>query len=64
MPAMCGWLIIGEDVRLSREARQPVGVGGEQLGEDLQRHVATELCIAGTIDLAHAARAERSGDLV
>ena len=48
----------GEDAGLALEARQPVRVGGERLGQHLQRDVATELRVASAVDLAHAAGAE------
>ena len=54
----------GEHLRLALEAREAIGVGGERVGEDLQRDVATELRVARAIDLAHAAGADRGDDLV
>ena len=33
----------GQDLRLALEARQPLGVRGERLGQHLDRHVAIEL---------------------
>ena len=53
-----------ERPRLALEPHQPVGVGGERVGQDLERHVASELGVAGAIDLPHAAGAERRHDLV
>ena len=47
-----------EHLRFAPETRQPIGVRGEQLGEDLDRDVAIQLRVARTIDLAHAAGAE------
>ncbi len=44
---------------LTLEPRQPLGIGGKELRKDLDRHVAIELCVARTIDLAHATGAER-----
>ena len=44
------------------EAGQPVRVGGECLGQYLQRHVAVELRVAGLPDFAHAAFADLGGD--
>ena len=41
----------GEHLGLTLEAGQPVRVGGERLGENLERHVAVELGVAGLIDL-------------
>ena len=54
----------GEDPGLSLEARQPVRVGGERLGQHLQRDVAVELRVAGAVHLAHAAGPERAGDVI
>ena len=34
------------------------------VGQELQRHVATEPRVAGAVDLAHAAGAQQAGDLV
>jgi hypothetical protein len=46
------------------EARAPLGVGNEEIGEDFQRNVATEPAVAGAIDLAHAAGANGSKHVV
>ena len=54
----------GERLGFAREAQHTIRVRGEQLGKDLQRDVAIELRIAGAIDLAHAAFAQRADDLV
>ena len=54
----------GEDLGFALEARQPVGIGRERLGEHLQRHVPVELGVAGLIHLTHAAFADLGGDLV
>ena len=54
----------GERLRFTLEARQAIGIGREQLGQHLDRDVAVETRVAGAIDLAHAARAEHTGDLV
>ena len=49
---------------LALEARQRVGVGGEMRRQDLDRHLAVELGVAGAEDLAHPALAELGDDLV
>jgi hypothetical protein len=49
---------------LAHEPRQPVRIAGEELGQDLDRDVAIEPRIAGRVDLAHAARAKRTANLV
>ena len=53
-----------EHLRLAFEAREPVGIAREELGQDLQRDVTIELRVTRTIDLAHAACAECRDDLV
>ena len=54
----------GEHLRLALEPRQPLGVGDERLGQDLDRDVAVEPRVARAIHLAHAAGAEGGEDLV
>jgi hypothetical protein len=54
----------GDRLRLALEARAHLGIGGEVLGQHLDRDVAAEAGVRGTEHLAHAARAERGGDLV
>ena len=46
------------------EALQGLSVGGQRLWEDFQGDGPVKSCIAGTIDLAHAAAADRRADLV
>jgi hypothetical protein len=54
----------GDALRLALEARAELGVAGELLREDLQRHVAVESGIAGFEDLAHSPRPQLARDLV
>ena len=54
----------GERLRFALEARQPLGIGGEAVRQDLDRDVAIELRVARAIDLAHAAGANDRDDLV
>ena len=54
----------GEELRLTFETRQPVGVGRKRSGQHLQRDVATQLQVASAIHLAHATCPERSDDFV
>ena len=54
----------GEDLRLALEAGESVGVGGERLGQQLQRDVAPEPGVGRAPDLAHAPRAEGRDDRV
>ena len=53
-----------ERLRFAREAREPVGIGRERLGQHLQRDVAIEFGVAGAIDLTHSAFADQRGDFV
>ncbi len=55
--ASLGWLKCGNGGRLALEARQ-------SLGQELQRHLAVELGVAGDEHLAHAATAELAHDLI
>ena len=41
---------------------QPLRIGRERFGKDLERNLALELCIGGLIHLAHAALADQGGD--
>jgi hypothetical protein len=63
MAAILGWF---SDQRLgfAGEACEPVGIGGEGLGQDLERDLAVELGVCGAPDFAHAALAELGGDAV
>ena len=53
----------GEHAGLAVEPRQPIRVAFEPFGEDLDRHVAAEAGIAGSIDLAHPSLAEEGNHL-
>ncbi len=44
--------------RFALETRGPIGIGGEILRQDLDRHLPPEPGIASAIDLAHAALAD------
>jgi hypothetical protein len=59
-----GVLQSGERSRFAIETRQSLGVSGHLGGEDLDGDIATELAVAGTIYLTHAAFAERAGDFI
>ena len=54
----------GEDLRFALEAREPLLIEGEAVGQDLERDVALERRVARAIDLAHTARAERGQNFV
>jgi hypothetical protein len=44
----------GENLGFSLEPRQPFGVAGEFVGQDLDGDWAGEVCVLGTINLAHS----------
>ena len=50
--------------RLLLEPMHPAGIGRQRLGDQLDRHVATETRIARAVDVAHAAGAQPADDLV
>jgi hypothetical protein len=54
----------GHRLRLPLEPRERVGIGGDAFGEDLDRHLAVQARVARAVDLAHAAGAEGSQNLV
>jgi hypothetical protein len=54
----------GEHPRLALEARQPVGVCGKQIGQDLDRDVALKPGVVRAIHFSHASGADSRNDLV
>ena len=54
----------GQDLGLTLEAGQAVGVISKHVRQDLQRHVPVQLGVTGAIDLAHAARSDEGGHFV
>ena len=52
------------DLGFALEAPEPLGIVGEKVWQDLERHVAVELRVAGAVDLPHAAGADLGGDVV
>ena len=44
--------------------RGAIGVGGEELGQDLNRHGAIEPGVARLVDLAHAPRPDGAQDFI
>lgn len=56
--------VIVDHGSFATEPRQTFGVGSEDVGEYLQRDVAIEPRIAGTIDLTHTSGTEGASDLV
>ena len=53
-----------EGLGFARETRQSVGVGGERVGQHLDRDVAIQLRVARPIHLAHAAGPKGGQDFV
>jgi hypothetical protein len=54
----------GQGLGFALKPRDSLRVGGERLGQDLDRNGAIELRILRAVDLTHAAGAERRPDLV
>ncbi len=54
----------GERACLALETRDAIRIRGDRLRKDLQRDVAAQSCVAGTVDLTHAPGAERAGDFI
>ena len=51
-------------LRFTLESREPLGVVGEGVGQDLERDVALQPGVGRAIDLAHAPGTERGDDLI
>ena len=49
---------------LPLKSGEAIRVAGKGVGQDLQRHVAAQLCVARAIDFTHRAGAQGSDDLV
>ena len=54
----------GQGPGLALKPRDPLRVGGERLGQDLDRDGAIQLRVPRAVDFTHAAGAERRQDLV
>ena len=54
----------GQRPRLALESLSPVRIAGEGVGQDFQRDVPIELCVAGAKHLSHAALANGSSHFV
>ena len=66
-----GWYILGPEVTAfekefaaAMDVTQAIGVGGESCGQDFDRHVAPESCVAGFVDLSHATSTKRRENFV
>ena len=62
--AMLRMIQRGEDLRFALEAREPLGIGDERVGQDLDGDVPLQPRVARAIDFAHAAGAEGDDDLI
>ena len=54
----------GGRARLLLEAGDAVGIGGDDLGQNLDGDIAMQAAVAGSVDLAHSANAENTQDRV
>jgi hypothetical protein len=54
----------GKDLRFALKAAGAFRVGGDGLGQHLDRHLPIEPRIDGAVDLAHSAGADQTDDLV
>ncbi len=61
---MLGWFSDASVCASRVKPREPIGISGEGVGQDLERDVAIELRVAGPIHLSHAAFADLRGDFV
>jgi len=55
---------VGEEVSLAPEPREALAIRHDLRGQELDRHFPPQLPVPGSIDLAHAPRAEPGGDVV
>ena len=59
------WMVErGENFGFALEARQAITIRGERRGEHLDRHLTLQRRVGRAVDLAHAAFANLSGNLV
>ena len=54
----------GEHLRLPPETREAIGIAGNGGQQNFDRDQAIQRCIAGFVDLAHAARADSRRELI
>jgi len=54
----------GECLGLALEAGEPLGILRERLGQDLDGHLAAEMCVRGAVHLPHPADANLRGHFV
>ena len=53
-----------KDFRLALKSSEPLGVGRDNSGENLDRHLTFQVGIGGPIHLAHAAHPDLGNDLI
>src|SRR5262249_56794518 len=53
-----------QHLRLTLKTNHAAGIASERFGKHLQRHIALQLHVTRTIDLTHAAGADRRGDFI
>ena len=61
---MFGMIERREDFGFALEPREPIGIGGEQWRQDLDRDLPLQLRVGGPIHLPHSAFADLRGDVV
>ena len=59
-----GMIQRGENLGFAMEAREPVRIGSERVGEHLDGDITIETRVAGAVDLAHTPGPQRAEDLV
>ena len=64
MTTMFGWFNAEAERASFSNRPQAVGVGGDRIGQHLNRDLAAQPCVPGPIDFFHPTRAERAEDLV
>ncbi len=64
MLPMLGWFSEARTLASRSKRASRFGVGGERLGQYLERHVPVELRVAGLPDFTHAAFADEGGHVV
>ena len=54
----------GQQPRLALEPAAAIGIGGKNIRQNLDRHVAPEPRIAGAVDVSHPACAEERANFI
>src|SRR5215470_2545267 len=53
-----------QNIGFTLEPDHAFGIFGEGFGQDFQRHIAPQPCVAGQVDLAHSAGAQRRSNFI